>query len=41
MQMLVDKHSCEELVGKLFGSFYEKHLKVFTDEGLSCFLLEL
>jgi len=28
MQMLVEKHSCEELVGKLYGSFYEKHLEM-------------
>jgi len=28
MQMLVEKLSYEELMGKLYGSFYEKHLEV-------------
>jgi len=28
MQMPVEKLNCEELVGKLYGSFYEKHLEV-------------
>jgi len=28
MQMLVEKHNREELVRKLYGSFYEKHLEV-------------
>ena len=31
MQMIVEKHSCEEFVGRLYRSFYEKHLEVFIE----------
>jgi len=28
--MLVDMHNCEELMGNIFGSFYRKHLEMFS-----------
>jgi len=32
MQILVERHSCEMLMGKISRSFCEKHLEVFTFE---------